>query len=78
VLLRRVAFKTFKKEDDTKTVWVAASENTKQQVKAALLEGYENEAVVSVRNKLCDTIADVAREGLEENRIFPFVGLKRC
>ena len=70
MLLRRVAFKTFKKEDDTKTVWAAAAENTKQQVKAALLEGYENETAVGVRNKLCDTIADIARDGQEENRMF--------
>lgn len=70
MLLRRVAFKTFKKDDDTKTVWAAAAENTKQQVKSALLEGYENEAAVGVRNKLCDTIADVAREGQEENGTF--------
>jgi importin-5 len=73
VLLRRVAFKTFKKEDDTKTVWAATSENIKQQVKAALLEGYENEAAVAVRNKLCDTIADVARDGQEEDRMFLYV-----
>jgi len=73
VLLRRVAFKTFKKEDDTKTVWAAATENTKQQVKGALLEGYENETAVGVRNKLCDTIADIARDGQEENRMCPYV-----
>ena len=70
MLLRRVGFKTFKKDDDSKTIWAAAAQNTKEHVKAALLEGYENEPAVGVRNKLCDTIADVAREGQEELRIF--------
>ena len=67
VLLRRVAFKTFKKDDDTETIWSAAQDQTRQQVKAALLEGYERETVSSVRNKICDTIADVAREGEERS-----------
>ena len=68
MLLRRVAFKTYKEEDDNKTVWSGASATTQQQVKAALLEGYEQETVVAVRNKICDTIADVAREGEEQSR----------
>jgi hypothetical protein len=72
VLLRRVAFKTFKKEDDTKTIWSGAAESTKAQVKAGLLEGYEKETIVTVRNKICDTIADVAREEEEESSTFTF------
>jgi hypothetical protein len=70
VLLRRVAFKTFQKEDDTQTIWDAASPQTQQQVKVALLEGYEREAVVGVRHKICDTIADVARDCDEKSRIY--------
>jgi hypothetical protein len=73
VLLRRVGFKTFKQEDDTLTVWSGSAETTQQQVKAALLEGYEKEAVVAVRNKICDTIADVARECEEKNRKLHFL-----
>jgi len=69
VLLRRVAFKTFKKEDDTETIWGAATPQTQQQVKAALLEGYERETVVGVRHKICDTIADVARDCEERSRM---------
>jgi importin-5 len=61
VLLRRVAFKTYNKDDDAETIWEATPPETHQQVKAALLEGYEHEKVTSVRNKICDTIADVAR-----------------
>jgi importin-5 len=68
VLLRRVGFKTFKQEDDSQTIWEGSAESTKQQVKAALLECYEKESVVSVRNKICDTIADVARDGEEQSR----------
>jgi importin-5 len=67
VLLRRVAFKTFKSEDDTKTIWSGAGKAAQQQVRAALLEGYEKEAVVAVRNKICDTIADVARDDEEQS-----------
>jgi importin-5 len=33
------------------------------------LDGYEKEAQVAVRNKICDTIADVARECEEQNRM---------
>jgi len=68
VLLRRVAFKTYKKEDDAQTIWDASSPQTQQQVKAALLEGYERETVTGVRHKICDTIADVARDGEEKSR----------
>jgi hypothetical protein len=35
-----------------------------------LLDGYEKETQVSVRNKICDTIADVARECEEQNRMY--------
>ena len=71
MLLRRVAFKTFKKEDDAHTIWRESLPATQQQVKATLLEGYEKEAVVAVRNKICDTIADVARDGEEQNSTRP-------
>jgi len=64
-----VAFKTFKKEDEDKSVWDSASPTTQQQVKAALLEGYEKETHVAVRNKICDTIADVARYCEEQNSL---------
>ena len=68
VLLRRVAFKTFKREDDSQTIWEGSADSTKQQVKAALLEGYEKEMVISVQHKICDTIADVARDDEENSR----------
>jgi hypothetical protein len=67
VLLRRVAFKTFKNEDEQKSIWSAVSGTTQGQVRAALLEGYEKESVVAVRNKVCDTIADVARDDEEQS-----------
>jgi hypothetical protein len=64
-----VAFKTFKKEDEEKTIWDSALEATQQQVKVALLEVYEKETQVTVRNKICDTIADVARYCEEHNSL---------
>ena len=67
-----MAFKTYKREDDAQTIWNGSTESTKEQVKAGLLEGYEKEAVVSVRNKICDTVADVAREEEEESSAFRF------
>jgi importin-5 len=69
VLLRKIGFKTTQKEDDTRTIWEGSAEGTRAQVKALLLEGYEKEAVVGVRNQLCDTIADVAREAEEQSSI---------
>jgi hypothetical protein len=69
VLLRKIGFKTMQKEDDTKTIWEGSAEGTRAQVKALLLEGYEKEAVVGVRNQLCDTIADIAREAEEQSSI---------
>ena len=50
-------------------MWDAAQDGTKQIVKRGLLEGFEQEAVPSVRNKICDTIADVAREEDEKSSI---------
>jgi importin-5 len=73
VLLRRVAFKTNKPNEESTTVWEAAVENTKQIVKRALLEGFEQEAVSAVRNKICDTIAEVAREEDAKSSIFSHV-----
>jgi hypothetical protein len=70
VLLRRIAFKTLKSEDDARTIWGTSSPATHQQVKSVLLDGYEKETQVSVRNKICDTIADVARECEEQNRMY--------
>jgi importin-5 len=80
VLLRRVGFKTFKKEDDSQTIWEGSADSTKQQVKAALLEGYEKEMVISVRHKICDTIADVARDDEENSRkaILRFENIDVC
>ena len=70
VLLRRVAFKTYKKEDDdSETIWDASAPETRKQVQSALLEGYERETVSMVRNKICDTIADVAKDCEEKSRI---------
>jgi hypothetical protein len=66
VLLRKIGFKTTKNEEDTTTLWEGSAGPTREQVKAVLLEGYEQETVVAVRNQLCDTIADVARDA-EEN-----------
>lgn len=75
-----MGFKTFKKEDDSQTIWEGSADSTKQQVKAALLEGYEKEMVISVRHKICDTIADVARDDEENSRkrIFPLKILTRA
>jgi importin-5 len=70
VLLRRVAFKTYK-HDNTTTVWDAAADGTKHIVKRGLLEGFEQETVPSVRNKICDTIGDVAREEDANSRNIP-------
>jgi len=67
VLLRKIAFKTTKKDDDTVVIWEGSVETTREQVKAMLLEGYEKEAVVAVRNQLCDTIAEVARDAEEKS-----------
>ena len=69
-MLRRIAFKTLKGEDDNRTIWSASSASTQQQIKSILLDGYEKEAQVGVRNKICDTIADVARECEEQNRMY--------
>ena len=68
VLLRRVAFKTFKSDDESQTIWEGSAESTKEQVKSSLLACYEKESVVTVRNKICDTIADVARDAEEQSR----------
>ena len=67
VLLRKIAFKTTKKADDGLLIWEGSAEATREQVKSLLLEGYEKEAVVAVRNQLCDTIADVARDAEEKS-----------
>jgi hypothetical protein len=75
VLLRRVGFKTYRTDDSTETIWSGATPSTQQQIKAVLLEGYEKEAVVAVRNKLCDAIADVARHDEEEDRLSPSLDL---
>lgn len=69
-MLRRIAFKTLKGDDDSRTIWNASSASTQQQIKSILLDGYEKEAQVAVRNKICDTIADVARECDEQNRMY--------
>ena len=69
MLLRRVGFKTFKNEEDSQPIWSQSTESTQHQVKSILLESYEKETVVAVRNKICDTIADVARDCEENNSI---------
>lgn len=68
VLLRRVGFKTFKEHDDSQTIWEGSAQSTKEQVKAALLECYEKEHIVTVRNKICDTMADIGRDAEEQSR----------
>lgn len=72
MLLRRVGFKTYRSDNTSETIWSGATLITQQQVKAVLLEGYEKETIVVVRNKLCDTIADIARYDEEEDRLLPF------
>jgi hypothetical protein len=74
VLTRRVAFKPApnqasspkstsptKSKPSDKTLWEAAEEGTRTTVKALFLESLSRETHKSVRNKVCDTIAEMAR-----------------
>lgn len=74
VLTRRVAFKPAPSQASSpkstsptkpkpveKTLWEAAEEGTRTTVKALFLESLSRETHKSVRNKVCDTIAEMAR-----------------
>ncbi|KAF9365094.1 hypothetical protein BGX34_011434 [Mortierella sp. NVP85] len=75
VLTRRVAFKsapnqasspkstspTSKSKSSEKTLWDTTEESTRTVVKALFLESLSHETHQSVRNKVCDTIAEMAR-----------------
>ena len=58
VLLRRTAFNP---TDDTKSAWPLASAQTQNFVKTELLTALQSEAIPSVRKKVADTIADLAK-----------------
>ncbi|KAF9915454.1 Importin-5, partial [Lobosporangium transversale] len=64
VLTRRVAFKGIPNQDpeaEEVTLWDVTQEQTRQAMKTHFLEGLSQESNKSVRNKICDTIAEMAR-----------------
>ncbi|KAF9978604.1 hypothetical protein BGZ73_001520 [Actinomortierella ambigua] len=64
VLTRRVAFKGIPTQDpnaEDVTLWDVTQEETRQAMKAHFLAGLSQEPNKSVRNKICDTIAEMAR-----------------
>ncbi|KAF8926778.1 hypothetical protein BGZ58_010915 [Dissophora ornata] len=68
VLTRRIAFKPAPHQESVsptapaadKTLWEVTQEATRTEVKSQFLEALSHEADRSVRNKICDTIAEMA------------------
>lgn len=71
MLTRRVAFKGIPTQDpdaDEVTLWDVTQESTRQAMKTHFLEGLSQEPNKSVRNKICDTIAEMARASTAKKR----------
>ncbi|WBW75062.1 karyopherin/importin beta family nuclear import signal receptor Sal3 [Schizosaccharomyces osmophilus] len=60
VLIRRISFRTLPSESEME-VFSSISNEAKQTLQNQLLTCFVQEAVPTVRNKLCDTIAEIAR-----------------
>ncbi|KAF9394692.1 hypothetical protein CPC16_010607 [Podila verticillata] len=74
VLTRRVAFKGIPTQDpdaDEVTLWDITQESTRQAMKTHFLEGLSQEPNKSVRNKVCDTIAEMARASTAKKQAWP-------
>ncbi|KAG0325589.1 hypothetical protein BGZ99_000415 [Dissophora globulifera] len=73
VLTRRVAFKSAPHQASVSpiaiagdlTLWEVTQEASRASVKSQLLESLSQESDRSVRNKVCDTIAEVARDSIK-------------
>jgi hypothetical protein len=72
VLTRRVAFKAIPSQDpdaDEVTLWEVTQEETRTAMKTHFLAGLSQEPNKSVRNKVCDTIAEMARASTASERM---------
>ena len=73
MLTRRVAFKGIPTQDpeaEDATLWDVTQEETRQAMKTHFLAGLSQEPNKSVRNKVCDTIAEMARASTAKERKF--------
>lgn len=64
MLTRRIAFRTSPHSED-KIVWETLQPGATGQVQSLLLQGFAVEPTTPVRNKICDTLAEIARYLLE-------------
>ncbi|KAF9129600.1 hypothetical protein BGW39_004001 [Mortierella sp. 14UC] len=74
VLTRRVAFKGIPTQDpeaEDATLWDVTQEETRQAMKTHFLAGLSQEPNKSVRNKVCDTIAEMARASTAKEQAWP-------
>lgn len=70
-----MAFKGIPNQDpdaEETTLWDVTQEETRQTMKNHFLAGLSQEPNKSVRNKVCDTIAEMARASTLKNRMSLF------